>query len=172
MKLPLCGWIIAVSEGPASTLSGFPLLFRGVFMVVCVTGISYFQWWLKLFQNSQILGLIPFITTCGVSTLIPQKYSHFSLPLSCICCYPTAIGWVKLEGPSLTQYLISEDGQGQMTEEGCGKRAKVVRLPQNTLQPPRICGSGSSWARDGAFVFNSSDGFFFCEFVHECLNAS
>lgn len=84
---------------------------------------------------------------------------------------PTTMGWVKLEGPSLTQYLISEDGQGQLTEVGCGKRANVVRLPQNTLQAPGICGSGNFWARDGAFVFKSSDGFFFCEFVHEFLNA-
>lgn len=46
---------------------------------------------------------------------------------------PTTMGWVNLEGLSLTQYPISEDGQGQMTEEGCGKRENTARLPQNTL---------------------------------------
>jgi len=42
MKLLLCGWIIAASEGPASTLSGFPLLLSGASMVVCVTGVFCF----------------------------------------------------------------------------------------------------------------------------------
>lgn len=58
---------------------------------------------------------------------------------SCIC--PQQWAGLSLK---VHRYLFTEDGQGQMTEEGCGKRANVVRLPQNTLQAPGICGSGSS----------------------------
>lgn len=123
--------------------------------------------WSSAFPNSG-LGSIYHDTwtfcTYSIGILLVSSTSVFHLP--------TTVGWVKLEGSSLTQSLISEDGQGQMMEEGCGKEADVVRLPQNTLQAPGICGLGNSWARDGAFVYNSYDGFFFCEFVHEFLNAS
>lgn len=167
MKLPLCGWIIAASEGPAPALYGFPLLFSGAFMVVCVTGVSYFQWWLKL-SVSKFRAWFHLSWHTNFLHLFHSNINGFFYLLH----LPTTMGWVNLEGPSLTQYLISEAGQGKMTEEGCGKKANTVRFPQNTLQAPGICGSGNSWARDGAFVFNSSDGFFFCEFVHEFLSAS
>lgn len=152
------------SEGPASTLSGFPLLFSGAFVVVCVTGVLYFQWWLKL-RSSGFWAWFHLSWHMDLLHLLFRNIHAFLYFLR----LPTAVGWVKLEGPSLNQYLFSEDGQGKMTQEGCGKRANVVRLPQNTLQAPGICGSGNSWARDGAFVFNSSDGFFFCDFVCECF---